>query len=94
MTWVCGAAQGACWHFAAVLTQSSSVILYFKFVVVGDIGTGLQGIDSEVRGKILAERIHQLGAKQNEADEAKKAAREQAFRCTTCNCFHHTGRAS
>lgn len=45
-------------------------------------GGNLQGIDSKLREKLLVARIDELQADVKQAEEASKAAQEQAFRLT------------
>ena len=41
----------------------------------------MQGIESHVRERLLLERIEQLQAEHQKAEEADKTAKEKAFRC-------------
>lgn len=45
----------------------------------------LQGIDTKLREKLLVARIDELQADVKQAEEASKAAKEQAFRLTLCH---------
>lgn len=46
----------------------------------------VKGIEGHVRERLLLERIEQLQAEHKRAEEANKAAKEQAFRCASRLC--------